>query len=102
VGLGEPPAGPGARPRAQEDADNTSSGPWQQVSRLGNPLFNEVIVPMARKDQWNKLPPSGDSGFLKYVKRPELGKSSPAVPGRVPRIWRRSAAAIATISWPFC
>ena len=28
-------------------------GPWVQVSRLGNPLFNEVIVPMAEKDAWN-------------------------------------------------
>jgi hypothetical protein len=72
---------------AREDADNTSSGPWQQVSRLGNPLFNEVIVPMARKDQWNKLPPSQDADFLKYVKRPELGKLIPALyPGVFPNL----------------
>jgi hypothetical protein len=63
----------------REDNDNTWSGPWQQVSRLGNPLFNEVIVPMGRKDQWNKLLPAKDSGFLKYVKRPELGKLIPAL-----------------------
>ena len=30
------------------------SGPYTQVSRLGNPLFNEVIVPMSRKDRWNE------------------------------------------------
>ena len=72
---------------ANEDLDNTSSGPWQQVSRLGNPLFNEVIVPMARKDQWNKLPPSQDSGFLKYVRRPELAKLIPALyPGVFPNL----------------
>ena len=29
------------------------TGPWVQVSRLGNPLFNEVVVPMAHKDRWN-------------------------------------------------
>ena len=29
------------------------SGPWVQVSRLGNPLFNEVIVPLGDKDRWN-------------------------------------------------
>ena len=72
---------------ANEDADNTSSGPWQQVSRLGNPLFNEVIVPMARKDQWNKLPPSQDSDFRRYVRRPELGKLIPALyPGVFPNL----------------
>lgn len=32
-------------------------GPWNQVSRLGNPLFNEVITPMARKDAWNTESP---------------------------------------------
>ena len=36
-----------------------SHGPWEQVSRLGNPLFNEVLVPMAEKDKWNHLDPQG-------------------------------------------
>ena len=43
-----------------------------QVSRLGNPLFNEVINPMARKDEWNGKPPNTDSGFATYVDHPEL------------------------------
>ena len=34
-----------------------SHGPWEQVSRLGNPLFNEVLVPMAEKDKWNRVEP---------------------------------------------
>ena len=33
-------------------------GPYVQVSRLGNPLFNEVIVPMSRKDEWNATDPT--------------------------------------------
>ena len=33
------------------------SGPWVQVSRLGNPLFNEVIVPLGEKDRWNARRP---------------------------------------------
>ena len=33
-------------------------GPFSQVSRLGNPLFNEVLVPMERKDYWNTQPPT--------------------------------------------
>jgi hypothetical protein len=52
-------------------------GPYQQVSRLGNPLFNEVIVPMARKDRWNTLEPDDDREFAKYVTKPELGTLLP-------------------------
>ena len=38
------------------------SGPWVQVSRLGNPLFNEVIVPIGDKDRWNAVDPIDDAG----------------------------------------
>jgi hypothetical protein len=54
-------------------------GPWRQVSRLGNPLFNEVIVPMAEKDEWNMLPPRADSRFAEYVNHPELARLLPAL-----------------------
>jgi hypothetical protein len=47
-------------------------GPFTQVSRLGNPLFNEVIVPMASKDYWNTTAPSKDAQFAQYVTKPEL------------------------------
>ena len=50
----------------------SSSGPWQQVSRLGNPLINEVIIPTAKKDYWNSQKPSSDSQFAKYYKAPEI------------------------------
>lgn len=72
------------------DADRgtyRSVGPWQQVSRLGNPLFNEVIVPMAEKDAWNAQPPRGDRRYEKYVFRPELQGLLPALyPGVFPRL----------------
>jgi hypothetical protein len=48
------------------------SGPWIQVSRLGNPLINEVIIPRHLKDYWNAQPPRKDSQFLKYYAAPEL------------------------------
>ena len=48
------------------------SGPWVQVSRLGNPLFNEVLVPMAMKDAWNASLPAGDSAYAAGVAHPEL------------------------------
>ncbi len=67
--------------------DDVESGPWIQVSRLGNPLFNEVIVPMSKKDQWNELPPSSDSMFLQYVQHPELAKLLPVLyPGVFPNL----------------
>jgi hypothetical protein len=52
-------------------------GPWSQVSRLGNPLFNEVIVPMAQKDFWNSNQPENDGQFAKYVADPELANLLP-------------------------
>jgi hypothetical protein len=56
------------------NADGTisSSGDWQQVSRLGNPLINEVIIPRARKDYWNSQLPYADSQFAKYYLAPEV------------------------------
>ena len=62
-------------------------GPWMQVSRLGNPLFNEVIVPMAEKDQWNSQDPSADSQFAQYVTKPELAGLLPVLyPGVFPKL----------------
>jgi hypothetical protein len=56
------------------NADGTMSafGPWQQVSRLGNPLINEVIIPTTKKDYWNSQKPSKDSQFAKYYLSPEV------------------------------
>jgi len=69
------------------------TGPFVQVSRLGNPLFNEVIVPMAEKDLWNALPPSADSKFLKYVEHPELAGLLPVLyPGVFPKLAALKAA----------
>ncbi|MDN4173967.1 DUF4331 domain-containing protein [Nocardioides sp. SOB77] len=63
------------------------NGPWVQVSRLGNPLFNEVIVPMAEKDAWNAAPPKADRRYAKYVDRPELAGLLPALyPGVFPNL----------------
>ena len=49
------------------EGDSTAAGPFVQVSRLGNPLFNEVIVPMGDKDRWNAVSPDTDIDFEKYV-----------------------------------
>jgi len=62
-------------------------GPWDQVSRLGNPLFNEVIVPMAHKDAWNAHRPVNDKDYAKYVNHPELARLLPVLyPGVFPNL----------------
>ena len=64
-----------------------ASGPYVQVSRLGNPLFNEVIVPMSDKDRWNALPPEQEDEFAKYVDQPELAGLLPVLyPGVFPHL----------------
>jgi len=72
------------------DADhgkNVDSGPFRQVSRLGNPLVNEVIIPMGHKDQWNSLPPSDDKVFASYFAKPGLSALLPALyPGVFPNL----------------
>lgn len=47
-------------------------GKWIQVSRLGMPLVNEVVIPRGKKNLFNSAKPSGDGQFLKYVTKPEL------------------------------
>jgi hypothetical protein len=76
-----------------DENDDLVTGPWMQVSRLANPLFNEVITPMARKDLWNALPPSQDSQFLQFVQHPELATLLPILyPTAFPNLAGLSAA----------
>ncbi len=54
------------------DGSQATSGAWQQVSRLGNPLINEVVIPLGAKDYWNSQPPYADKQFAKYYTSPEV------------------------------
>ena len=56
-----------------------STGPYMQVSRLGNPLVNEVVIPMALKDYWNAQQPSTDAQFASHYTNPELARLLPAL-----------------------
>ena len=49
---------------------DTASGPWAQVSRLGNPLVNEALIPMTKKDYWNSLDRRRLGEFTQYVDSP--------------------------------
>ncbi|HZG49562.1 MAG TPA: DUF4331 domain-containing protein [Thermoleophilaceae bacterium] len=49
------------------------ANPWVQVSRLGNPLVNEVVIPLGQKDRFNRTTPNRDAELYgKYVVKPEL------------------------------
>jgi hypothetical protein len=75
------------RVRKIKDGKRMNVGPWEQVSRLGNPLFNEVLVPLALKDEWNATKPHNDAAFAEYVLQPELAKLLPFLyPGVFPKL----------------
>jgi len=76
---------------------NVETGPWVQVSRLGNPLINEVIIPMGKKDLWNALQPKDDAQFLEYAQIPEL---SGLLPVLYPGVFPNLAALNATLTIP--
>lgn len=72
-------------------ANPTTSGSWVQVSRLGMPLTNEVVIPIGSKDKWNASSPyTGDGAYIPNFTNPELAlymdnsAFGPAVPGLAP------------------
>ena len=54
--------------------DEQQGGHWVQVSRLGQPLVNEVVIPRGMKDAFNGLEPTGDAAALPFVTDPEVPK----------------------------
>jgi hypothetical protein len=54
-----------------ESADKPG-GAWSQVSRLGMPLVNEVVIGLGDKDKFNSSKPENDSQFATYVTNPTL------------------------------
>ncbi len=66
------------------DGSKESSGEWVNVSRLGMPLVNEVVVPLGAKDYFNASEPSDDGGknagaYVPLVTDPELAKLIPVL-----------------------
>jgi Domain of unknown function (DUF4331) len=84
-----------SRRRVRIDGENgevSEAGPWVQVSRLATPLFNEVLIPMARKDEWNSDHPHGDKEYLPFVQHPELAKLLPVLyPKALPNLEKLTA-----------
>jgi hypothetical protein len=65
----------------------TIAGGWEQVSRLGNPLINEVVIPVGQKDFWNSQTPASDSQFVANYNVPQLQGLIPFLyPGVFPNL----------------
>jgi hypothetical protein len=56
----------------RRDGRRDTTGPWQAVSRLANPLINEVVIPLGKKDLWNTSEPQDDSQFVGEYTEPEV------------------------------
>jgi hypothetical protein len=67
--------------------DGTSSGDWVQVSRLGNPLVNEAVMPASLKDAFNALSPDKDATIPAVVAR----VTNPEVPQLIQAIYNLPA-----------
>ncbi len=75
------------RVSAEDGGDDVNAGPFVQVSRLANPLVNEVLIPMGKKDTWNTKDPEDDSEFAIYIQQPELAKLLPTLyPNAFPKL----------------
>lgn len=59
-------------PTATYTVPSVEGGAWTQVSRLGAPLVNEVVIGLPDKDRWNSSEPKDDAQFAKYVTNPTL------------------------------
>jgi hypothetical protein len=60
------------KPGSGNDKADKTGGAWAQVSRLGNPLINELVIGLPDKDKFNASSPKDDAQFLTYVTNPTL------------------------------
>jgi len=83
-----------AAPAAGLKTTEKPGGAWVQVSRLGQPLVNEVVIGLKDKDRFNASKPKDDAQFLDYVTNPTLpallglvltGNAASLAPTNLPR-----------------
>ena len=60
------------KPASNTTTASREGGPWSQVSRLGMPLVNEVVIGLKDKDKFNASKPIDDAQFATYVTNPAL------------------------------
>mgnify|MGYP000181424006 CR=1 FL=1 len=78
------------KPGSNTTTASREGGPWSQVSRLGMPLVNEVVIGLKDKDKFNASKPIDDGQFAGYVTNPALPELlealfSTAAPNNFPR-----------------
>lgn len=59
-------------PKSDITSASLEGGPWVQVSRLGHPLVNELVIGLKDKDRFNSSHPKDDGQFADYVTNPTL------------------------------
>lgn len=73
IGIYASASRPQLRIRRKDDEEK-DSGRFIQVSRLAEPLINEVVIPLGRKDRWNGSEPGDDAQFENLYLNPELAR----------------------------
>ena len=70
-------------PKEVDFKDDTliNTGDFRQVARLGNPLVNELIIPLGKKDMWNASAPEDEAQFVADYKRLDVAKALQFVSG---------------------
>jgi len=68
----------------KEDGTTKSEGQFVQISRLGNPLINEVLIPLGQKDMWNRSEPENDSAFANRYTTSEVAHLQNVLYGATP------------------
>jgi hypothetical protein len=56
----------------ENDGTPKQTSSWRQVSRLGEPLINEAVIPLGQKDLWNATDPEDDAQFVNRYLNPEV------------------------------
>jgi hypothetical protein len=87
-------------PRRGHQTTEINGGAWVQVSRLGMPLVNEVVIGLPEKDRFNGSKPKDDGQFLDYVTNPTLPRLLEIALDKDPAFGGTAAGKIAPTNFP--
>lgn len=65
----------------ERDGEVEHEGPLVQVSRMGNPLVNELIINTPQKDRWNATEPEDEARFQDFYRNPVIATALELVYG---------------------
>src|SRR5262249_13229395 len=65
----------------ENDPTLVGFGTFRQVARLGNPLVNELIIPIGKKDFWNVSAPEDEAQFVQDYRNLDVAKALQLVSG---------------------